>query len=202
MAHDVSGSLSSFADGVEGGEHRGRFYMMLRANRVTPRARGSKVVPGSEKEYPGTALKIGTRLGSYEITAPDLTGALEQQGTEIRPGDVVLIHTGWGSLWMRDNERFVQTQPGIGLEAGQYLVDRQIVMAGSDNWGIEVVPNPDDSLAFPVHQLFILKNGIYNLENLATEELAADGVYEFAFIFTPLRLKGATGSPGNPIAIR
>lgn len=67
MAHDVSGSLSSFADGVEGGEHRDRFYMMLRANRVTPRARGSKVVPGSEKEYPGTALKIGTRLGSYEI---------------------------------------------------------------------------------------------------------------------------------------
>ena len=139
---------------------------------------------------------------AYEITAGDLTGALEQQGTEIRPGDVVLIHTGWGSLWMRDNERFVQTQPGIGLEAGQYLVDRQIVMAGSDNWGIEVVPNPDSALAFPVHQLFIPKNGIYNLENLATEELAADGVYEFAFIFTPLRLKGATGSPGNPIAIR
>jgi len=139
---------------------------------------------------------------AYEITAGDLTGALEQQGTEIRPGDVVLIHTGWGSLWMRDNERFVQTQPGIGLEAGQYLVDRQIVMAGSDNWGIEVVPNPDGALAFPVHQLFIPKNGIYNLENLATEELAADGVYEFAFIFTPLRLKGATGSPGNPIAIR
>jgi len=40
------------------------------------------------------------------------------------------------------------------------------------------------------------------LENLDLERLAADKVYEFAFIFAPLRLKGATGSPGNPIAVR
>lgn len=28
------------------------------------------------------------------------------------------------------------------------------------------------------------------------------GVILFAFIFAPLRLRGATGSPGNPIAVR
>ncbi len=65
-------------------------------------------------------------------------------------------------------------------------------MACCDNWGVEVVPNPDESLVFPVHQLFIVKHGIYNLENIITEELAADKVYEFAFSFAPLRLKGAT----------
>ena len=70
-------------------------------------------------------------------------------------------------------------------------------MVCSDNWGIEVVPNPDESLAFPVHQLFIVKHGIYNLENIITEELAAAQVYEFAFSFAPLRLKGATGSPAT-----
>ena len=74
-------------------------------------------------------------------------------------------------------------------------------MVCADNWGIEVVPNPDESIAFPVHQLFLPRNGIYNLENIATEELAKDQVYEFAFIFTPLKIKGATGSPGSPIAI-
>jgi kynurenine formamidase len=47
-----------------------------------------------------------------------------------------------------------------------------------------------------------VRNGIYHLENLDLAELAADKVYEFAFVFCPLRLKGATGSPGNPIAIR
>ncbi|MBI1928416.1 cyclase family protein [Candidatus Poribacteria bacterium] len=138
----------------------------------------------------------------YEISAADVKGALNRQGTTIKPGDVVLIHTGWGRFWMKDNARFNATEPGIGLDAGRYLVEQQIVMAGADTWGIEVVPNPDPSLAFPVHQLFLTKNGIYNLENLLTEDLARDKVYEFAFIFTPLRLKGATGSPGNPIAIR
>jgi hypothetical protein len=39
-------------------------------------------------------------------------------------------------------------------------------------------------------------------ENLDLEPLAREKVYEFAFIFAPLRLKGATGSPGNPIEVR
>jgi kynurenine formamidase len=55
---------------------------------------------------------------------------------------------------------------------------------------------------FPVHQLFLPRNGIYILENVITEELARDNVHEFAFVYAPLRLKGATGSPGNPIGIR
>ncbi|MCY3722053.1 MAG: hypothetical protein OXG97_07510 [Candidatus Poribacteria bacterium] len=102
---------------------------------------------------------------------------------------------------MTDNDRYGATEPGIRLEAGQYLVDQKIVMLCADNWGIEVVANPDETLAFPVHQLFLVKHGIYNLENIITEELAAAKAYEFAFCFAPLRLKGATGSPGNPIAI-
>jgi kynurenine formamidase len=51
-------------------------------------------------------------------------------------------------------------------------------------------------------QWMITKNGIYFLENLNLEELAADKAYEFAFVFAPLKLKGASGSPGNPIAVR
>ncbi|HIO48525.1 TPA: cyclase family protein [Candidatus Poribacteria bacterium] len=137
----------------------------------------------------------------YEITADDLKGALRQQEITIGSGDVVLIHTGWGRLWITDNERYNESEPGIGLDAGKYLVDQEIVMVCADNWAIEVVPNPNESISFPVHQLFLPQNGIYNLENIITEELAKDKVYEFAFIFTPLKLKGATGSPGSPIAI-
>ncbi|MGI8977740.1 MAG: hypothetical protein ACR2FY_00800 [Pirellulaceae bacterium] len=47
-----------------------------------------------------------------------------------------------------------------------------------------------------------MRNGIYLLENLDLEDLAREKIHEFAFSFAPLRLKGATGSPGNPIAIR
>ena len=67
---------------------------------------------------------------------------------------------------------------------------------------VEVVPHEDKTRPFEVHQLLLVRHGIYNLENLDLEELARDKVYEFAFIFAPLRLKGASGSPGNPIAVR
>jgi kynurenine formamidase len=138
----------------------------------------------------------------YEISVADLEAALKSQAKEIRPGDVVLIHTGWGSLWMKDNARYGGGSPGIGVAAAQFLADKEVMVVGSDNWGVEVSPNPDASLGAPVHQLLIARNGIYLHENLNTEELARDNVYEFAYVFSPLRLKGATGSPGNPIAIR
>jgi kynurenine formamidase len=145
---------------------------------------------------------VAQLAGDYEITLADLQGALARQGTEVRAGDVVLVHTGWGSLWLEDNAKFASSAPGIGLAAGQYLVEREVVMVGADTWSMEVVPNPNPALQFPVHQLFLPRNGIYIFENLATEDLARDRVYEFAFFFAPLLLKGATGSPGNPIAIR
>jgi kynurenine formamidase len=149
------------------------------------------------------ALKgVETLAGGYEITLADLRGALDRQRTEVRAGDVVLMHTGWGLLWQKDNAKFAANAPGVGLAAAQYLVEREVVMVGSDTWATEVVPNPNPELQFPVHQLLLPRNGIYIFENLATEELARDRVYEFAFFFAPLKMKGATGSPGNPIAIR
>ena len=140
--------------------------------------------------------------GGYEVTQADLEGALKRQNVSVRAGDAVFIHTGWGAQWMKDNAKYSANAPGIGLGAAQYLVEREIVLAGADTWSVEVVPNPDASQAFPVHQLFLPRNGIYIFENLVTEDLARDSVYEFAFFFAPLRLKGASGSPGNPLAIR
>jgi kynurenine formamidase len=139
---------------------------------------------------------------SYEITAADLQGALKRQNLQIRPGDVVLVHTGWGSLWMKDNSKYIQTCPGIGVAAAQFLADAEVTVVGSDNWSVEVSPNPNTSLGAPVHQLLLARNGIYLHENLNTGELARDSVYEFAYMFVPLPMKGATGSPGSPIAIR
>ena len=43
--------------------------------------------------------------------------------------------------------------------------------------------------------------GGYLLEFLFLEELAADKVYEFMFVATPLKLINGIGSPINPVAI-
>ena len=149
------------------------------------------------------AYKSTDRLPvGYVISAEDLQGSLDRQNVEIREGDAVLIHTGHGQLWMVDNEEYNRGEPGIGLEAGIWLADHRIVMTAADTWGVEVIPGEDPGIAFPVHQELIGRRGIYNLENLDLSELANDEVYEFAFMFAPVKLKGATGSPGNPIAVK
>lgn len=144
-------------------------------------------------------LEIG-----YVITPDDLQKSLEATGVgDIQPGDVVLIHTGHGDLWMVDNDAYNEGEPGIGMAAARWLTDRKVSMIGADTWGIEAVPfdGGPDQIA-PVHQWTITRHGIYHLENLNLSELAADKVYAFALIYIPLPLKGATGSPGSPIAVK
>ena len=75
-------------------------------------------------------------------------------------------------------------------------------LVGSDNWPVEVVPNPDKDLSLPGHQIFLVVNGIHILENLKLDELVAKHIYEFAFVLQPLKIQGATGSTVAPSAIR
>ena len=140
----------------------------------------------------------------YEVTVADIRSALARQGMSeesIRAGDALFFRYGWSSLWA-DPQQYNDSPAGIGLEAARWVVDRQATMIGSDSWTSEVVPNPDRELVFPVHQELLPKNGIFNLENLQFDSLVADGVYEFLFVFAPVPFKGATGSPGQPLAIR
>jgi hypothetical protein len=38
------------------------------------------------------------------------------------------------------------------------------------------------------------------MENMDLKQVSDDQAYEFLFAWAPLKLVGATGSPGNPIA--
>jgi kynurenine formamidase len=139
-----------------------------------------------------------------EISVADVQAALQREGiaeSSIQPGDGVFFNTGWGSLWKKDNAKFNEGCPGIGLEVARWIVAKQASVVGADTWPTEVVPNPNPDLAFVVHNELITKNGIYNHENLNFDDLIMDRVHEFVYSFAPLRIKGATGSPGRPIAI-
>ena len=151
------------------------------------------------------AYKNVSRLeGGYEVTLRDVLGALAAQDIDadsIEPGDAVLFRYGWAQLW-NDHAAYGGAQPGIGMEVSDWLVEKQITVTGSDTTVTEVSPNPDASLAIPVHQELMMKNGIFNIENMTFEELSDDAVYEFLFLANPIRFKGATGSPLRPLAIR
>jgi len=148
------------------------------------------------------ALKGGVILDeAYAVTADDLEGACRRQAVEVHAGDAVIIHTGWGSLWMTDNERYAATEPGIELTAAAWCTDRHVCMIGTDNWAVEVVPFPEEDFVFPVHQHCITQYGVYLLENVRTAELASDGITEFCFMVSPVRFKGGSASPVTPVAI-
>jgi len=140
--------------------------------------------------------------GSYEITAQDLQQALQRQNLTLQAGDAVIIHTGWGGLWGKDNARYASPNPGIGVAAAEWLVRQDPMLVGSDNGPVEVNPNPDPQLALPIHQIMLVVNGIHLLENMKLDELAAKRAYEFALIIQPLKIQGGTGSTVAPIAVR
>jgi kynurenine formamidase len=93
-------------------------------------------------------------------------------------------------------------EPGASPELCDYLAGRKIAMIGSDTWGLEVMdPSQPPLEAFGYcHMNLIVRRGISNFENLDLDVLSQEKVYEFLFTWSPLKLVGATGSPGNPIA--
>ena len=139
---------------------------------------------------------------NYEITVADLEQALHKQGTNLEPGDAVLIYTGWSRHWGVDNKLYTSGCPGIGVAAAEWLIKQDPMLLGSDNWPVEVAPNPDKSVSLPVHNIALTVNGVHLLENLVLEPLSRAQAYEFAFVMQPLKLQGATGSTVAPTAIR
>lgn len=140
-----------------------------------------------------------------QITLEDVNNALDAQGlsaTDIHAGDAVLFRTNWGRHWIVDNDTYNNGAPGIGLEVAAWLASKNVALVGSDTWPVEVVPNPNPNLAFPVHQKLLTDSGIFLHENLNLEELSSNNAYQFAYIFVRVPIKGATGSPGSPIAIQ
>jgi kynurenine formamidase len=139
---------------------------------------------------------------TYEITVADLQQALQRQQLTLQPGDAVILHTGWGRLWGKENERYMRTNPGIDVAASEWLARQDPMLIGADTAPINVTPSPDPKLSNPVHQIALVVNGIFLLENLRLDELASQRAYEFALVVEPLKLVGATGSTVAPIALR
>ena len=142
---------------------------------------------------------------SEEISIADLTAALARQGLDeaaIQPGDALFYHTGWGAYWKTDNAKFNSCAPGLSDAAGDWVVAKKVLLAGTDNWAVEAIPGPDPKLFGPNHQKFLVEHGIYIMENLKFDALIEARVYEFAFVVGTLPLKGATGSPVRPFAVK
>jgi kynurenine formamidase len=144
-------------------------------------------------------------LGRGEpVTAAELEAIEEVTGVAAGAGDVALIRTGYMRHWP-DEERMAEHRgPGPDASAALLLAERRVVATGSDTETYEVQPAPDPGEPAnpqPVHTLLLIERGIYLMESLDLEGLAAAGAHEFLFVALPLRIRGATGSMIDPVAV-
>src|SRR5881397_177037 len=127
----VIGEMGQIGTQFDGFSHQGidnGFYNCFKQDQIATRNGFSKL--GVENVGAlmtrGVLIDVAALKGvdmlpdSYEITVQDLQQALRRQNLTLQPGDAVVIHTGWGKLWARDNPRFMKGCPGIGIAAAEW----------------------------------------------------------------------------------
>jgi kynurenine formamidase len=155
-------------------------------------------------------------VGNEPITADDLVATLEHQGTEVEPGDVLLLRTGWmGHFLAQDDaerERLItpahQSNPGLegSDEVLTLLWDLHVAALAADNITVEAHPATDPERAFRLHSHLLPLLGmplgeLWVLDELATA-CAADGDHAFLLVSVPLNVRGGLGSPAQAVALR
>ena len=93
--------------------------------------------------------------------------------------------------------------PGLAAACLPWLHAKQISVYLGDC--IEYLPSGFDRLPFRLHKIGIAAMGLVLVDNCRLDELVATcratRQYDFLLVIGPLRLKGATGSPVNPLCI-
>jgi kynurenine formamidase len=136
------------------------------------------------------------------ITAEHLEAWEQRVAIRIREGDVVLLRSGrWSAPAMEAN---VAGSAGVHPSAAAWLHDRGVAVLG-DEGGTDTSPTAVAGINSPMHVLSLVAMGMPLIENLDLEALAAEAAeqerWTFMFMLAPLDVRGATGSPANPIAV-
>ena len=144
----------------------------------------------------------------HPISEADLDAALEQAGTSIEAGDIVLVRTGHMALFQaRDRQAYtLGDQPGLTTGTVRWFRRHDVAAVAIDTLALAVYPCEDPAVLFPVHLLHLRDMGLTQGQNFDLEELAAhcagDGVYEMLLVANPEPVTGGVGAPTNPVAIK
>jgi kynurenine formamidase len=134
------------------------------------------------------------------IRADQIEDAISAIETTPEPGDALLIRTGWLARW-RNGSASLSQWPGVDASVVG-LVDRwDLALVGCDNISVEVEPSGDPTCTLPVHVALIRDRGIFLLELLDLEELAAHSATTFLLVLSPLKIVGGSGSPVAPTVV-
>jgi kynurenine formamidase len=129
--------------------------------------------------------------------------AFESEHGIITPGTIVLVRTDWSQRWP-DRARYLGDAtpgevsnlhfPGIGADAAELLVERQIAAVGLETASLDHGPSQD----FAAHRI-LAAAGIPGFENLhSLAQLPARGALVIAL---PMKIGHGSGAPLRAIAI-
>jgi kynurenine formamidase len=138
------------------------------------------------------------------IDAAEMDAICAAQGVTVEPWDVVVIRTGYAGLYPDVERMAAHKTPGPDVSTARWLLERGVVATGTDTETYEVQPAPDpgpEGNPQPVHTALLIENGVYIMESLDMEELARARAYEFLFVALPVKIRGATGSMVDPVAV-
>jgi kynurenine formamidase len=152
--------------------------------------------------------------GGTEVTPELIDKIAAAQGVEITPGTAVLIRTGWMKKWTGVKKPWAigDSHVGISCSSVKWLQEKKVSLVGADNVGLEAIPTNKECDDFykvpilPMHIGILSMLGMPMIELMDLDEIAADsandGVYEFAFSFSPFRYFNASGGLVSPTAIK
>lgn len=152
------------------------------------------------------------------ITRDQLQGCMAAAKVSVRPGDILLVRTGWLRWYLEEASEEQKQQmagdpmagsliyPGLGPadEVVEFLWNLHLAAVAADNPGLDAWPPTPERGWLHLQLLPLLGMPIgelWYLEELAAD-CAADGVYEFMLTSAPLNIPGGVGSPPNALAIK
>jgi len=138
----------------------------------------------------------------FEITAAHLEQTSQAQSVAVQRGDSLLIRTGWGQYFAKDNAKYLGEQsPGPGQDGARWIIAKGVRLAGDDTATFEKRPAAYGKELFSVHMMLLADHGIYIVENANLEPLGDAKAHVALLILTPLKIQGASGSPLRAIAL-
>jgi kynurenine formamidase len=138
------------------------------------------------------------------IFAADLDAAEARQGIRVEPGDAIFVYTGLQKREAVEGPENLAQRVGIMPDAIRWMHERRIAVYSGDC--VDAIPNPYSArYAIYFHAIALAAMGLILLDIPALEPLVEVckelGRSDFLLTMAPLRIRGGTGSPVNPVAI-
>ena len=213
-AVDYHGFAHSHMDGLPHFAHKGYFYNGVPYSAAKPDGAERLGIHNAGVHgvfTRGVLIDMPRFLGQewmepgHAITVADLKAWEKATGVTVTAGDVLLIRTGrWAKIAAKGQWNFLEKAAGSHASIAPWLKDRNVAVIGSDGVS-DVMPSGVEGLVNPLHELVLVALGMPILDNLDLEAVAAEAARQdratFLFVGAPLRVKGGTGSPLNPLAV-